>query len=131
MVKVYNVNLNHKKHTDNTDLTVSFDILFSKYDVKYKFDYNVKVEIKGRDFESITDDELLHTHDDILELNDSFLANLKNGVMSKQYSYNLPNKKLDEDKGSEEDEIYAKVTVTPLIPCADSAISNIIREHFE
>ena len=132
MVDVFGVELSFKKGEEKSNLSVKAKLRFNKDELEQKSKFKIEYETFGRDFgQSLDKDELLHEETDKIAINKDLISTMENGVYKIQKSYDVLNIVLDEDKGKDEDEIYVKVIATPVGPVSDSALSNIVKGHFE
>ena len=124
MATISNLKLEIKKGSRSSKVIVTYDLCFSKCELKAQFMFLDKVVIMGED-----------------PGKDQFLFTLFKGCVkaektciSRSHSRTIPNDALDEDKKflwwELTDEIYAKVIVKPYDPGTKTATSNIISSYF-
>jgi hypothetical protein len=119
----------------NATVDVKFLVNFTSYDVHSNQPYKLVCKIVGEDTaegnadDKITDGSLTPTITVFGQTLDLGQVIQSDGLTSKNFTFTktLPKANLDEDTGAEPnpDEIQAEVTLTPILPTAVTAFSNV------
>ena len=114
--------LDIKKGSSTSEVTVSYDLCFSYYEVKDETTFIDTVSLHGDDVGP----------DDNLGTIFRSCVKAKKACITRKFTRKIKNSVLNEDDGwlNKGDEVYAKVVLTPFVSSSRVANSNIISSRF-